>query len=470
MPAAPRFGRLDPGAAVRFRTWPVVAVALCGLLSVVVLSVVAIRTKAQAIYSQLDALNDRHRQVESRLRRLRGDVHASGIFVRDYLLDTSRENAAEYREHLATLRQANMSTLSELAVLVGPEEDARVTSLRANLTDYWEGFEPLFGWTVAQKLAQSPSFLRREVIPRRNAVLGIAQQIESFNNDSLGRQRSDIAVNERELQRYLDLVLWVSTLAGLLVAVTAVLRIRVLEGRSEEQRERAVAAETSMRQLSQQLVKTQEAERKSLSRELHDHVGQMLTALRMELGTAERSRGAAGQQFAQAITESKHLSETMLRTVRDLAMGLRPSMLDDFGLKPALEWLARDVARRCDLRIDLTVDGELEPLPDAHRTCIYRVVQEALTNCVRHARATRVTVAVIGRSTSLELSVEDDGVGADLALPRAGLGLIGLDERVRDLGGRLEIDSRPGQGTALRVIVPVPARAREEAVLEGLAG
>src|SRR5690349_4133084 len=109
MPALPRPYRLDGGVSVRFRTWPVVAVALCGLLSVVVISVVAIRPKAHAIYSQLDALNDRHRQIETRLRRLRGDVHASGIFVRDYLLDTSRENAAEYREHLATLRQANMS-------------------------------------------------------------------------------------------------------------------------------------------------------------------------------------------------------------------------------------------------------------------------------------------------------------------------------------------------------------------------
>ena len=77
---------------------------------------------------------------------------------------------------------------------------------------------------------------------------------------------------------------------------------------------------------------------------------------------------------------------------------------------------------------------------------------------------------MVGRPTSLELSVEDDGVGADVTTPRAGLGLIGLDERVRDLGGRLEIDSRPGQGTALRVVVPVPALVREEAVLEGLAG
>jgi signal transduction histidine kinase len=225
-----------------------------------------------------------------------------------------------------------------------------------------------------------------------------------------------------------------------------------------------------MRQLSQQLVKTQEAERKNLSRELHDHVGQMLTALRMELGTAERARGAGGQQFGQAISESKRLSETMLRTVRDLAMGLRPSMLDDFGLKPALEWLARDVSRRCDLRVDITVDGELEPLPDAHRTCIYRVVQEALTNCVRHARASRVSIKVLGRPASLELSVEDDGVGADLAAPRSGLGLLGLDERVRELRGRLVIVSRTGQGTTLQVTMPLPARVREEAVLENLAG
>ena len=455
---------------MRFRTWPVVAIALSGLLLLVVVSVAAIRSKAQAIYSQLDQLNDRHRQIESRLRRLRSDVHLSGIFVRDYLLDTSRENAPEYRERLAEFRRTNLSTLAELESRVAPEEDARIASLRASLTGYWENLEPLFGWTAAQKLAESPSFLRREIVPRRNAALAIAQQIEAFNNDSLSRQRSQIAVSERELRRYTDAVLWISTLAGVLVAVIAVFRIRVLERRSEEQRQRAAEAETSMRQLSQQLVKTQEAERKNLSRELHDHIGQMLTALRMELGTAERARETAGLQFGQAIGESKRLSETMLRTVRDLAMGLRPSMLDDFGLKPALEWLARDVARRCNLRVDLTVDGELEPLPDAHRTCIYRVVQEALTNCVRHAAADRVVVQVRGRPGSLELSVEDDGRGCDPAAPRTGLGLIGLDERVRELGGRLVIDSRPGHGMALRVTMPVPIRVREEAVLENLAG
>ena len=131
---------------------------------------------------------------------------------------------------------------------------------------------------------------------------------------------------------------------------------------------------------------------------------------------------------------------------------------------------ARDVARRCDLRVDLTVDGELEPLPDAHRTCIYRVVQEALTNCVRHGHASRVAVTLVGRPASLDVRVEDDGVGFAPAARRSGLGLLGLDERVRELRGELIIDSQPGHGTRLHVTMPVPAATPEEAVLAHLAG
>jgi signal transduction histidine kinase len=455
---------------VRFRTWPVVAVALSGLLLLIVVAVVATRNKAQAIYTQLERLNDHHRQVETRLRRLRGDVHLSGIFVRDYLLDTSRENAAEYRQRLTELRQGNMTTLAELATLVGAAEAPRVASLQTSLTDYWEGFEPLFGWTVAQKLAQSPTFLRREVLPRRDAVLDIAQEIEAFNNESLTIQRQQVAERQGELRRYLDWVLWTSTLVGALVAVTAVIRIWVLERRSEEQRQRMVAAEGQMRQLSQQLVRAQEDERRHLSRELHDHVGQMLTALRLELGTAERSRSTSGDAFGRAIAESKRLAETMLRTVRDLAMGLRPSMLDDFGLQPALEWLARDFARRSDIRVDLSVEGAFERLPDAHRTCIYRVVQEALTNGLRHAHATCINVQLIDRGGRVELTVADDGVGFVTSPSPTGLGLLGLDERVRELSGRLSITSENGRGTTLRVTMPVPVAPREETNVASAAG
>jgi signal transduction histidine kinase len=447
---------------MNIRTWPVVALALSGLLLLVVVSVTATRHKAQVIYTQLEQLGMHQRQVEDRLRRLRADVHLSGIFLRDYLLDTSRENAPEYRQRLTELRRNTIVTLNELRTLVGDRDAARVGSLQAKLADYWEGFEPVFDWTVAQKLAQSPSFLRREVLPRRDAVLAIAQEIEALNNESMKAQREQVATREQELREYLDRLLWRSVLLGIMVVVAAVIRIRVLERRSEEQRYRTETAEREMRRLSHQLVRTQEEERTKLSRELHDQVGQMLTALRMELGRAERMRSAPGEGFAAAVAECKHLSETMMRTVRDISLGLRPSMLDDFGLRPALEWHARDFSRRYGVPIDLKVNGAFDTLPESHRTCIYRVVQEALTNCARHARASYITIELSESPGAIELTIRDNGVGFVKGTQGGGLGLVGIDERVRDLAGTVTIWSTPGAGTRLDIAIPVPVAPRED--------
>ncbi len=137
------------------------------------------------------------------------------------------------------------------------------------------------------------------------------------------------------------------------------MRLRILESRSEEQKARAQDAERQMRELSQQLVAAQEEERRKLSRELHDHVGQMLTALRMELGRIDRLRGdlpAERRRFRRR-PECRQLVDDMVHIVRDLALGLRPSMLDDFGLQPALEWLTRDFTRRSNVPVELQITG-----------------------------------------------------------------------------------------------------------------
>jgi len=242
-----------------------------------------------------------------------------------------------------------------------------------------------------------------------------------------------------------------------------VIRLRVLERRSEDQRSIAEEAERQMRALSQQLVATQEEERKHLSRELHDHVGQVLTALRMELGRIERLRppdaGLRTDELVAAVGECRQLVDSMVRTVRDLALGLRPSMLDDLGLQPALEWHVRDFTRRYGLPVQLDVTGELERLPDLHKTCAYRVIQEALTNCIRHASATRVSVRVSGGPDSLEVTVADNGVGLEPERRRRGLGLRGIEERVRDQGGTMTIRTAGGAGTTLTIRLPLPATA-----------
>jgi signal transduction histidine kinase len=255
--------------------------------------------------------------------------------------------------------------------------------------------------------------------------------------------------------------MWRSLLLGLVVALTVVLRLRVLERRSEEQRNTAEGAEQQMRELSQRLVATQEEERKNLSRELHDHVGQVLTALRMELGRIERMRAPSERGAGPAIAECRRLVDSMVRTVRDLALGLRPSMLDDFGLQPALEWHVRDFARRYTVNVELHMTGSFDALPDAYRTCVYRAVQEALTNCIRHANARSIQVAVVGHQDHLEASVTDDGIGIVSGRRGGGLGLRGIEERVRELDGVMTIDSAPAEGTTLAIRLPLPVSAAE---------
>jgi signal transduction histidine kinase len=221
-------------------------------------------------------------------------------------------------------------------------------------------------------------------------------------------------------------------------------------------------------------VAAQEEERKNLSRELHDHVGQMLTALRMEIGRIDRLRLSGDRVrpdasletsprsgIGGAVAECRKLVDDMVRTVRDLALGLRPSMLDDFGLQPALEWHVRDFGRRFGIPVELSVDGNLDLLPEQHRTCVYRSVQEALTNCVRHARASRIDVSVVRKGDGLTVTVADNGVGFNPAQRAGGLGLRGIEERVRDLHGILTIRSATGAGTTLTMTVPLPTESME---------
>ena len=445
---------------MRFRTWIVAALGLAGLLLLIVMSMLAAARRAQEIYTQLDQLNAHHQNVDATLRRLRSDVNLSGIFVRDYLLDVARERAPEYREQIAQFRENNTATVAELLVLDKPQAE-RVRSLEAQLDEYWQTFEPLFDWTVTEKIFRSASFLRKEVVPRREAILTIAQEIEELNNANLEAQRAEVARRQAVFRDDLQRLLWQTVLLGVVVALVAVFRLYMLEQRSDEQRAIAQEAERQVRQLAQERDAAQEEERKHLSRELHDHVAQMLTALRMELGRIDRSRAPADSRVGTAVAEAKKLVDDLFRTVRDLALGLRPSMLDDFGLHAALEWYVRDVTRRYGLNAELQVEGDFDALPERHRTCVYRAVQEALTNCVRHAKARSVNVNVTSDGEHLDVTVTDDGIGFETTRRHAGLGLRGIEERVKDLEGVMTIERAETGGTRLAIRLPWQAPSAE---------
>lgn len=441
---------------MRSRTWPVLIFALGTLVILIGLAGLGAYRRARQIQSEIEAIHEFDRKSTSILNRIHSGIHLSGIFLRDYLLDPSHLTAAMHRERLLEIRSSMTTQLDELDRLIGREDAGALQLLRREIDAYWDSMDAIFEWTPQQKMTFSSVFLAQQVLPRRDAVLALAGGIQKLNESTYERQQAKLEGRQAQFRRYLWWMMGITLSLGLLVAIGTSIQVSRLEKRDEEQQRRTERAEQELRGLSQQLVQAQEAERKSLSRELHDQVGQMLTAMRMELGNLEGLRSAPGEQFRVRLEEVKRLAEQTMAAVRDLATGLRPAMLDDLGLAPALEWQGRDFSRRSGIPVTVQIDGFLDGLPDSHRTCVFRVVQEALTNCARHAQARNIRVAVHGSPDALSVMIQDDGVGIDGAESAIrGLGLVGIEERVRELGGTVTIFSQPKRGTSLKVEIPV---------------
>jgi signal transduction histidine kinase len=210
--------------------------------------------------------------------------------------------------------------------------------------------------------------------------------------------------------------------------------------------------EHARRETLRRVVDAQERERRRIARELHDDTGQSLTSVLIGLRLAEESEDMA--QARQTLADLRETVTAAIRDLRALAVELRPTALDDFGLEPALERLADTFGGRTGLNIELHVTGLERRLGEHLETALYRVVQEGLTNIAKHAGATRVEIDVQGHDHSVGMTIEDDGRGFVVSGPALGLGLVSMRERAELLGGSLSVQSTPGQGTTLSVEVP----------------
>ncbi len=236
---------------------------------------------------------------------------------------------------------------------------------------------------------------------------------------------------------------------GLILASATIVYTSRLEKRVEEKYKESLQAQRELKKLSKRLVDAQEQERRAISRELHDEVGQSLSALLMDVERLSAIPGKDGE-YQHALENIKTLAENSVTEVRNLALLLRPSMLDDLGLVAALEWQAREVSKRTGMLVGLVEEN----LPEEHKTCVYRIVQEALNNCSKHAYAKHVQVTIRQKPGRLSLTIQDDGKGFDPGRAR-GLGLVGMTERVSQLNGNLKVDSVAGRGTSLHVDLPL---------------
>src|ERR1700726_4572951 len=357
--------------------------------------------------------------------------------------------------------------------------------------------------SLADRLQKQKALLDElfEQAPQAVALMGVDHRILRGNKEfsrvfgyssqeALGQRISELIAGEqaREKQKYADSVaqgrrvdaegvrrrkdgssLYVSMvrvpvrLPNRQVAIYAIYR-----DISEHKQAEAALRQTNERlqELSRRLFQVQEDERRHLARELHDQMGQALTAAKLNLQAAQglEERGLIARKLDDGIA----VLETLLQQARQISLDLRPPLLDDLGLVPALRWYLDQQAQRAGLRIEFFADPALERMSPETETACFRVAQEALTNVVRHARAQTVSVELHRTPEALHLVVRDDGIGFDvMTVEQQGvsLGLLGMRERVTLLGGEMDCKSAPGRGTEIHAFFPV--RTRSDAQVPG---
>jgi signal transduction histidine kinase len=396
-------------------------------------------SQAHRLYLQGDdAIND-----------IRFDVYGAALLLRDA---ATPQQTPAIRNKIANLRASDEVRIKTLRSILPAVQQPQLERLQNELARYWESAARTID-EVERGDTSTPVYLK-ERNDEREAVLNLAEQIDALNTANLAFEEREIDNQQFALRRFGATVTGALLVLGLLIAGGSTAYLARLERISERQKRRAEQAESELRRLSNQLVRAQEDERKTISRELHDEVGQILTGLRMELGSL--STADTDGSFRHRLDSVKALAEDALRAVRNLALLLRPSMLDDLGLGPALRWQAKEISRRSGIAVSLDIQGDLDGLPETYRICLYRAIQEALTNCTKHSHANRVVITVVQHKDVVSASIQDNGRGfQENSVRTRGLGLVGLEERVKALQGKVTISSQAGSGTLITVDLPL---------------
>jgi len=436
-----------------------------GLLLLVAFAGVNALNVLQIIRTNNDEIRQDFLQRNRTLNELRSSLYLSGTYVRDYLLDPDASQADVHHAALERVRTGMTTALADYSRHLRADERAQVEGLQRDLDDYWGVLDPVLAWDIADRRSRGDAFLRKEVYPRRTGMLSVADSIAAVNERQLNAGNQRVSALFDQFRFRLVLTLGITLALGLVLAAVSITGTVKLEREAAARFAENEHSRHELRALSAKLLESQENERRAISLELHDEVGQTLSAINVELGNV--SAGLSGPDapaMRSRLDTVKKLAEQATGVVRNMALLLRPSMLDDLGLLPALRWQARETSRRTGLRVDVALDDAIATdLPDAYKTCIYRVVQEALHNCSRHADAHVCRITLRRIDEELQLTVQDDGKGFNKHQDR-GLGLLGIQERVEQLAGHVRVESAIGTGTMVAVRLPLPHVVTPDAV------
>jgi signal transduction histidine kinase len=410
------------------------------------------------------AVHARYTRGQELLFAVRSQVLLGSIYLRDALVESNQSStgAGLARDQLRSLQAEVNQELEQYEAIDSADHGPAWTQLKDELGDYWDTAVRLVALEPNDRTA-AQSRLQTEVIPKREGIVHLSDEVRQVMADGASREQQELSEANWQARRRIWETTAVAVVVGVAIAMLSAWYVRRLEAIVLEDHAEVARNRQELRHLSGRLVRAQEDERRAIARELHDEIGQALTAVDVELAVAEGVVGTDGRAAA-AIHEARTVTQRALGGVRDLSQLLRPSMLDDFGLPDTLKWYLRKFSDRTGVRTELVEDRLSDRLPLDVEVCVYRTIQEALTNVSRHAQATACRVFVQRLASSVIVTVEDDGVGlpvpdASNGARRDGVGLVGIRERVSELGGMFRIEGKGGKGTRLTIELPLAVSA-----------
>ena len=430
------------------------AMAYGGLLGLLVfLGIYAARTLGYV--QRTDAHSSRiYVERSDRLEAILSKAYATSGVVRDYLLDPDPGSPDAHRRSALQGWAETLEALQAYKRVTAESRFEAIGMLEKDMARYWTFAGQSLELRGERRMRQGYEVLTAQLVPLRDRWLATLNELRIFDQRDLHNSIAGATAELEGLRRRLWIVVMVSVLVGASLAAGTWRYLLQLERAAQEQYSASVEFAGRLEELSQRVLGVQEDERRKLARELHDEVGQTLGALLVDLGQAEGVLAETPGEAGDRLRSAHRLAETALNTVRNMTLLLRPSMLDDLGLVPALYWQARETSRRTGMDVRVTAEEEDLDLPDPLRTTIYRVVQEALQNAARHSRAGSVEIVIQPGEGGLRILIRDDGQGFDPKKTK-GIGLLGMQERVSQLGGEVELESAPGHGTLLKVQLPL---------------
>ncbi|HET8547359.1 MAG TPA: sensor histidine kinase [Bryobacteraceae bacterium] len=428
------------------------------VLGVLVASTITAWRIQESLSQRSVEIHRKYLNQQERLTRLREAVWVSSVAARDLLLSQNPDRANHFFHKIKEQRNETEGVFVDLASLGIPERTLRQIAIKYD--EFWRELDRL-RYTHAEIPPEKYSeYAQTQIEPRRDAVLRFLHGLEVATDASFFRSEADFASSRHLAGIALLLLLGVGLMLATGVAIYSVRYSDRLETQADQQFAEVSRAKQELERLSARLMEVQEQERTRIARELHDEIVQNLAVLKIDITQAETLPDSRAKDRKERLARARELAERTMKTLRNIMTLLRPSMLDDLGLGAALQWLTEDFQRRSGIACTYSEDGIEEALPEAVKTCVYRVIQEAVHNCEKHAGATLVTVRVVRDENALTAEVRDNGRGFNTSGPpgqatRGHFGLLGMRERALSLGGILTIESAAEQGTSVRLTLPL---------------